>query len=56
MPMAVPAGGEAEPEGQAINITVNISGNILQDDWIETELSEKVSDAIRRGVVFGDIG
>jgi len=38
---------------QGGSITVNISGNVLQDDWIETELSEKISDAIRRGVDFG---
>ncbi|MAH48773.1 hypothetical protein CMI37_23300 [Candidatus Pacearchaeota archaeon] len=38
---------------QGGNITVNVSGNILENDWIEEELSEKISEAVRRGVDFG---
>ena len=34
-------------------ITVNVSGNVMSDQFVEEELSEKISEAIRRGVDFG---
>tara|TARA_R100001463_G_scaffold2964_3_gene12290 strand:+ start:2419 stop:4440 length:2022 start_codon:yes stop_codon:yes gene_type:complete len=34
-------------------ITVNVSGNVMTDDFVENELAEKVSTAIRRGISFG---
>ena len=49
-PLSSPAGADAPVGG---GITVNVSGNILENDWIETELSEKISEAVRRGVDFG---
>tara|TARA_Y100001938_G_scaffold118771_1_gene164302 strand:- start:3188 stop:4891 length:1704 start_codon:yes stop_codon:yes gene_type:complete len=33
-------------------ITVNIQGNLMTSEYIETELAEQVSEAIRRGVSF----
>ena len=37
--------------GQTIN--VSIQGNVMTDQFVEEELSEKISEAIRRGVDFG---
>ena len=34
-------------------ITVNVSGNVMSEQFVEEELSEKISEAIRRGVDFG---
>ena len=34
-------------------ITVNVSGNVMSEQFVEEELSEKISEAIRRGVEFG---
>ena len=39
--------------GSAGGVTVNISGNVLSTDWVENELSERISEAVRRGVSFG---
>jgi len=33
-------------------ITVNIQGNLMTSEYIETELAEQVSEAVRRGVSF----
>ena len=37
--------------GGAIN--VSIQGNLLTEEYVETELAEKISTAVRRGVDFG---
>ena len=37
--------------GQGINI--NITGNVMSESWVEEELAEKISEAVRRGVNFG---
>ena len=34
-------------------INVSIEGNVLSEQWVEEELSVKISDAVRRGVSFG---
>ena len=39
--------------GKAQNvINVNISGNVMTDEFVSGELSEKIRDAVRRGVEF----
>ena len=40
-------------QGEGGSITVNVSGNVMTDDFVENELAEKVSTAIRRGISFG---
>ena len=37
--------------GQTINVSVE--GNVMTEDFVETELAEKISEAIRRGADFG---
>ena len=39
------------PQGEN-NITVNISGNVLSQDYVEGELAEAIREATRRGVEF----
>ena len=34
-------------------VTVNISGNVMSQDFVENELSDQIKDAIRRGTDFG---
>ena len=38
---------------QGGGVTVNVSGNVMSDDFVENELSARISEAIRRGVDFG---
>ena len=40
------------PQGGG-SITVNVSGNILTQDFVEGELAENIKEAIRRGTDFG---
>ena len=40
-------------QGGGGSITVNIQGNLLSEEYVETELAEKISTAVRRGVDFG---
>ncbi len=40
-------------EGSTSNVTVNVSGNVLTQDFVEGELAENIKDAIRRGTDFG---
>ena len=35
------------------NITINVSGNVLTQDYVEGELAESIKEAIRRGGEFG---
>ena len=37
--------------GGAIN--VNVTGNVLSSDFVEGELADKISEAVRKGVDFG---
>ena len=37
--------------GGAINI--NVTGNVLSSDFVEGELADKISEAVRKGVDFG---
>ena len=34
-------------------VTVNVSGNVMTDDFVEGELAEKIAAAVRRGTDFG---
>ena len=38
---------------QGGGVTVNVSGNVMSDDFAENELSARISEAFRRGVDFG---
>ena len=40
------------PQGGG-SITVNVSGNVLSQDFVEGELAENIKEAIRRGTDFG---
>ena len=40
-------------EGGTAPITVNISGNVLSQDYVEDQLAEQIRNAVRRGVDFG---
>ena len=44
---------DAMNEGGGSAITVNISGNVMSDSFVEDELAEKIANAVRRGVDFG---
>jgi len=35
------------------SVTVNVSGNVLTQDFVEGELAENIKEAIRRGTDFG---
>ena len=41
------------PQGGGANITVNVSGNVMTQDYVEGELAEQIKEAIRRGEDFG---
>jgi len=43
----------AGPQGGGSSITVNVSGNVLSQDFVEGELAENIKEAIRRGTDFG---
>ena len=45
--------GDAIGESQAQNISINIEGGVVSSEFVENELAEKISDAVRRGVDFG---
>ena len=49
-PLSSPAGADAPVGG---NITVNVSGNVMTEDFVESELAEIISESIRRGTDFG---
>ena len=42
----------AGPQGGA-SVVVNVSGNVLTQDFVEGELAENIKEAIRRGTDFG---
>ena len=39
--------------GGGQGITVNISGNVMSDQFVEEELAERIQEAVRKGVDFG---
>ena len=45
--------GDAIGESQAQNISINIEGGVVSSEFVEGELADKISDAVRRGVDFG---
>lgn len=34
-------------------VTVNVTGNVMSEDFVEEELADKIANAVRRGVDFG---
>ena len=40
------------PQGGS-SVTVNVSGNVLTQDFVEQDLAEAIRDAARRGTDFG---
>jgi len=42
-----------EGGGGGSSVTVNVSGNVLSQDFVEGELAENIKEAIRRGTDFG---
>ena len=45
-----PGGGANAPQQ---GLTINFSGNILSQDWIETDAIPQIKEAIRRGADIG---
>jgi hypothetical protein len=39
--------------GVSGNINVNVTGNVLTQDFVEGELAESIKEAVRRGSDFG---
>ena len=35
------------------SVTVNVSGNVMSQDFVEGELAEQIKEAVRRGTDFG---
>jgi len=48
-----PLGGVGDAPSGGGGVTVNLSGNVMTQDFVEGELSEAISEAIRRGNDFG---
>ena len=46
----LPLEGVNNAGGQGV--TVNISGNVMSQDFVESELSERIQEAVRKGVSF----
>ena len=44
---------EAMNQGGGGGVTVNISGNVMSEQFVEEELAERISEAVRKGVDFG---
>ncbi len=45
------AGGE--PTGSSGSVVINVSGNVMSQDYVEGELASQLKDAIRRGADIG---
>jgi len=41
------------PQGGGGSVTVNVSGNVMTEDFVSGELAENIKEAIRRGTDFG---
>ena len=39
--------------GGGVGININISGNVMSEQFVEEELAERISEAVRKGVNFG---
>jgi hypothetical protein len=49
-----PLGGDPAPNAPSGgSVTVNVSGNVMSQDYVEGELAEQIKEAIRRGNDFG---
>ena len=49
-----PLDGDPSPNAPSgSSVTVNVSGNVLSQDFVEGELAENIKEAIRRGTDFG---
>ena len=42
-----------EGGGATSNVTVNVSGNVMSQDYVEGELAEQIKEAVRRGADIG---
>ena len=40
-------------QGGGGSVTVNVSGNVMSQDYVEGELAEQIKEAIRKGNDFG---
>ena len=47
------SGGGGGGGGGGGSVVVNVSGNVLTEDFVSGELAENIREAIRRGVDFG---
>lgn len=48
-----PLGGDPAPDAPSSSVTVNVSGNVMSQDFVEGQLAEQIKDAVRRGADFG---
>ena len=49
-----PLGGDPAPNAPSGgSVTVNVSGNVLTEDFVSGELAENIKEAVRRGTDFG---
>ena len=49
-----PLGGDPAPNAPSgASVVVNVSGNVMSQDYVEGELAEQIKEAIRRGNDFG---
>ena len=49
-----PLNGDPAPNApQGRSMVINVSGNVMSERFVETELAEKIRDGVRRGVDFG---
>jgi len=48
-----PLGGDPAPNAPQGSVTVNVSGNVMSQDFVEGELAEQIKEAVRRGTDFG---
>ena len=48
-----PLGGDPNVNGpQGANITLNLTGNVMTQDFVENDLADAIREAARRGVAF----
>ena len=48
-----PLGNDPAPDAPSGSVTVNVSGNVMSQDFVEGQLAEQIKDAVRRGTDFG---
>ena len=45
--------GDASSQNESQNISINIEGGVVSSEFVEGELAEKISEAVKRGIDFG---